>query len=756
MAEDELRLEERITKAGLTEKNNLTGIMEIGGGIAIAVRELKIGKDKIVDDDVLIEEVSLSSDEEVKQIFDQLQGTVDIFKEFSSSSTPAPIYRENPAGTKTIYLIHSTPGISLDKFLDGINKASATKHNYNHFAMFGGWWKKKNEYKKQLSERWQQSTEKKKGRKAKTIEKLAESILLTPKAYSSAWKDFLGQEPRIKLARRLFYDINRKHKRLIGQDKAPVYHDNISPETIFVQDNFKIVFLSNYFGKESAILKKYTPEIILTKDHERTKNRNYGEQTKDVHALAAIAYQIVTGEKLDSRRFRMDSQSFGKLNKATGSFMRCVPVIGSVMNALFPTKIAKTLRNVLDEKYNEKNFGLHSKINRKRKNKENADLDHLISAFDVKEPGENKRLEEFVENKTELFPDRRKGFKSDYKSKSNARTGYFMGTSVKSVIRTAAVTSAIGALIYGGLYFGVKYDFLGNILIKNYKKIENIGVNAKPAAAVKPETTIAIGKSVSKEDKPIAEGPTYYGRTENKDDTGTGKPKITEEKTRSEKFTKVNTGRVKNNPPYPVSKFKMGDIPLYYVDIGTMFPLRDQYVDPDKGDWVAGLKLIEPTYVFLDGRGYIGVLSTVKRYEVRGKNEEILVEAKDNHGNKRTDLISLRFNDPLPILVKTNINGVYDIRNVRAGCANLGAVWYDDENISLGGKADPKTKYCVMVKKENKYEVLTVKENQGDLKFYSEMGEYKIKEWDKFCFWSDRKKLENICESNNVKSGGKR
>lgn len=753
MAEDELRLEDRIAKAGLTEKNNLTSISEIGEGTAVAVRELRIGKDKIVDDDVVIEEVSLSSEEAVKQVFDQLQGTVDIFREFSSSSTPAPLYRENPAGTKTIYLIHSTPGISLDKFLEGVNKASAPKHNYDHFAMFREWWKKKNEYKKQLTERWQQSTEKKKERKVKTIEKLAESVLLTPKTYSDAWNDFLSQEPRIKLARKLFYEISRKHKRMIGQDKAPVYHDNISPETIFLQDNFKIMFLSNYFGKESAILKKYTPEIILTKDPQKTKNRNYGEQTKDVHALATIAYQILTGEKLDSREFRMDSQSFGKLNKATGSFMRCVPVIGSAMNALFPTKIAKTLRNVLDEKYNERNFGLHSKINRRRKNKENADIDYLISAFDVKEPGENKRLEEFVENKTELFPDRRKGFRSDYKSKSApSGIGHIMGTSVKSVIRTAAVTGVIGAAIYCGSYFGLKYGVFDDLLIKNYKKIENRDGNLKPAApeAVKPETTIAKEEGANAADTAKTTG------IEN-----IVEPKITD----SVKDTLRNLEVRRNRPPYPIKESatltkRWGSVPLYIVEMGVPFDLSRKYRDPDKGDYVAGLKLAgcKNKYVFLDNKGFINVSSAVKRSELRRNFEEILIKSKDNHGNESTNMIYLRLLDLSPYLSRTNIKGIYEISNViTAKSPELGNVWYDEENKSLGEKADPKTKYCIMTLKDSNYVILTVKENQTDFKFYDgDGGIYRLREKDLFCFWDERKKLEKVCEVKDMESGGKR
>jgi hypothetical protein len=92
-------------------------------------------------------------------------------------------------------------------------------------------------------------------------------------------EDFLGKEERIKLTRSLFYEIYRKHKRKTDHpqeddeywkhkrktghpqedSKWAIHHNNISPETIFVQDNFKISFLSNYLGKESSILKKYCP-----------------------------------------------------------------------------------------------------------------------------------------------------------------------------------------------------------------------------------------------------------------------------------------------------------------------------------------------------------------------------------------------------------------------------------------------------------------------------------------------------------------
>jgi hypothetical protein len=740
------KLEERIRNTGLAERNNLYDIREICAGIAMASRKWMIGTDDIgvKEDRVLIEEIKFDSESDVRANKNGMQRKAEIFRDYSFSSTPPLIDWKNPEKTNTVYIVHPTPGITLGEFLKRINEASAPKYNYDHLAFFGAWWKKKNEYKEDMIKKLQHSREGKKGRKLNGLRNFIGTLISTPKAYSSAWKDFLGQEPRKKLARRLLDEINKKHKRTIDA-KNPLYHNNISLETVFIQDNFRIMFLSNYSGKESEILKKYIPNKILN----ATNDCSFGKETNDVYSLAALLYPVLTGEMFDSRLFRMDNQSSAKVSKATGGFIRSVPVIGSIMNRLFPTKYAIVMRNVLDDKCNEKKFGLLSKTNINREEKKNADLDYVISAFDVKDPDNNEALEEFAEKK-QIFREKRKGYGAEYKKRGiTSGSSYLRKKRMLSTARTAAVTLGIAGIAYVGSVIGLEYRIFDGILNLNQNKNGDL---IRKAGQTTQKAVIPKTSSVKAAEPKAADttATTSIDSIAAKEITETADSRAKDNIPAIPKITR-------NRAPYPVAEHSIGGIPVYNLKIGEPFNLIGRFKDPDQNDYVDSLKLVDCKNkdIYLDNKGYINFLPTVRRSEIRNKKLKISVEAWDNRGNKKPSKVYLSCVEPFPFLIKTKIEGVYEIINA-GGESNLGNVWDDGKNTSLGEEADSRTEYCTMTIREGKYVVSTVYENQNDHKFYDENDiEYRIKNGDKFCFYSreNRKKLNTLRDAKNLELG---
>jgi hypothetical protein len=233
----------------------------------------------------------------------------------------------------------------------------------------------------------------------------------------------LTPRERLALAALLVDIVRKKHG-------ADIFHNNITPHTVFFPQATTPRFLNNYSGLEPAVMAQYIPPAIQHRD----AALSFGAQSQDTYSVALAAYELITGEPLNGTAFELDEDvpfnrpspavlkkhfggvisffnpaidfirtawcaafglfdefmatldesnwpRFRMLNAASGSFARSIPYVRKFVNIWFPTKTAWALRIILDYRANESIFGSSGKFNKSSKVKRNADCSFLSRAL---------------------------------------------------------------------------------------------------------------------------------------------------------------------------------------------------------------------------------------------------------------------------------------------------------------------------------------------------------------------------------------
>jgi len=209
---------------------------------------------------------------------------------------------------------------------------------------------------------------------------------------------------------------------------AGLYHNNITPHTVYFTDGTTPKVLCNYGGIVPPVMEEYVPHEVLRPQRDTT----LGEQSADTYALALIAFELITGKRLPGPRPELDPDPttepheqpedktsqmprplsnlvklghkaaargrrlweklratwdesryahFRMLTRASGSVVRSIPFLRCVLDIWFPTDTAWAIRAILDANHNERLFGPTSRVNRWTKLKRNANTAFLRAAL---------------------------------------------------------------------------------------------------------------------------------------------------------------------------------------------------------------------------------------------------------------------------------------------------------------------------------------------------------------------------------------
>jgi hypothetical protein len=389
-------------------------------GMITAVQPLIIDGKEICDDTLLAECITYTTSDQMIRETDTLTIKKAAFGDFESSMTPIPKYCFRNMATRETVLVHSVTRVTLDDILSVSEQEYPRPYTYDKMAFYSDW-------VKAIIGRMQSIAKPVKARLIKTVIRLPHCLLPQP--------PHIGQLERKTFAALIFRAVGHHHRK-------GIYHDCISDRTIFFPTPYQPLLLSNYSGVPGAMLYDCIPMELMT-DEAVT---DYGPQCRDIYCLALIGYRIMRGEKIDGRRFKLDSprplgmvvgeialaahltgcgtnvveikhtvislfktvkgiasmvpllfsrdtfSAWRKINRATGGLWRTLPIIGPFCDLFAPTECAQTLRYILDKSWFMTYFFRRVSPS-DQSNSRGPDITLLARAFKVRHPAKCPRFE---------------------------------------------------------------------------------------------------------------------------------------------------------------------------------------------------------------------------------------------------------------------------------------------------------------------------------------------------------------------------
>jgi hypothetical protein len=411
-------------KTRFSEPLSLEKVVGVCPGFVRATQLLKIGKEVIASDDVLIEEVAYPSLEKMNAELKSFSLKAGLFSAYDHMSVPPPKYAYPDAKQVMTWFITPVPPVTLADVLSEIKNRYPSYYTWNRFA-----------YVRDVARTiiacvrpaWRHSRN--------PIAKIRWAVRL----YISSLPQQLQFRERLALAALLVEPVRQKHL-------AGIYHNNIFGHTVFFPHATAPRFLNNYSGLEPEVMAQHVPPAIRNRD----ARFGFGPQSQDTFCLALATYVLAVGEPLDGETFELDEPvaftrpapgfmekrftgilsfinpimkavktawctvfyaydeciavldesnwpRFRNLNRATGSIVRSIPFLRKFLNIWFPTKTAWALRIILDYRTNESIFGPAGKFNKSLKVKRNADCSFLAYALPKKALSGKSRLARMIQ-----------------------------------------------------------------------------------------------------------------------------------------------------------------------------------------------------------------------------------------------------------------------------------------------------------------------------------------------------------------------
>jgi hypothetical protein len=406
---------------------DLADLAPVCPGIVSAVQRLRIGREDICTDTVLVEEARYPSKEKLQYEIKNLVIKKGAFSELESSSTPMPKYCFPFENKLIAYYVTAVPGITLESVLEEVGRRYPARYTWDYGAYL-------KDFRCCIT--------------ALLKTELRRTDLSRLQRLLSAWKKFRsltfrrGRSERIKWAASLVSCVREKH----AQD---IFQNNICSQLIFYSGSSRPKFYSNYTGVDSPVLRENVPDEVL----DDTGNERYGPQFKDVYALAVLACRLITGERICAKAFRLDSGprlkvavrdgggcrirsaarhplrtvrrvrawlrealdsvrayfrsvadetkyvEFRKLVRASGSPLRCIPYVRPFLDIWFPTRAARVLRTLLDYDVNERVCGKYSRMSAVKgaRGRTNAELGYLCWGLKAGKGGGRTKIEKTIE-----------------------------------------------------------------------------------------------------------------------------------------------------------------------------------------------------------------------------------------------------------------------------------------------------------------------------------------------------------------------
>jgi len=380
-------------------------------GMIAAVQPLKIDGKEVCTDSVLAELVEYAMADQMIRETETLTLKKAAFGAFESSMTPIPKYCFKSAAALKTVLVYSVPRFTLDDILNVCEMEYPQPYTYEKAEFYGDW-------RKTIVARLRSHSKPGAARFFRVFVELPQCLFPAPPR--------IGQRERKAFAALLLRTVEHHHHK-------GIHHDRVSDRTVFFPTPYQPLFLSNYAGVPSSMLADLIPPELLTDE----AAVNYGSQCRDVYSLACICYRIMTAERFDGRRFTVESprplgvaaneiahdtdlsfcfktpsaalrsaasilaaagkftalapllfsrnsyRAWRKINQATGGLWRSIPIVGPFCDIFFPTRIARTLRYVLDKPWFLHYF-FHKCPPSDRPDSRGPDITMLADAFKVR------------------------------------------------------------------------------------------------------------------------------------------------------------------------------------------------------------------------------------------------------------------------------------------------------------------------------------------------------------------------------------
>lgn len=342
-----------------------------------AVQPLSIDGVEICTDMLLAEFVEYQTSARLVRETDTLTLKKTAFSAFEATMTPIPKYCFNDISARKTVLVHSVSRFTLEDILREVEKVYKLPLAFTVSGFIADW-------AKLIKSRVTSCTKAGRLRSLRMVVAVPSQIFPLPKR--------IPMRERKTFASGIFATVLEHHK-------SAIYHDSISPRTIFYPTSQKPQLLSNYSGVPSPMLADYIPMELMSDD----ATIAYGPDCRDAYCCALIGYRILTGEALDGRAFSLGAprplrmvlrdvakeagltftirnvgaakqmvvslvtiakemvlllprllsrRSFAtwqKINCVTGGFWRRLPLVGPLCNIFAPAKVAKVLRVILDK-----------------------------------------------------------------------------------------------------------------------------------------------------------------------------------------------------------------------------------------------------------------------------------------------------------------------------------------------------------------------------------------------------------------------
>ena len=383
----------------------ITGERILHPDMLSARQPLIIQEQTVCDDSLLIQQVHFSTMEKMQREITALGIKKDVFSDFEATLTQVPKYCYPVKDSCSALLVHPVPRFSLEDILSLTEERFPAYYNYFPVDYYRQWITDiRKRYTRKRSE----------GLSFFGAMRLFRQLLYPqpPKIPLSARKQF---------AAKLLKTVLMHHLQGIS-------HDCITAPTIFFRTIQQPIFLANYSGIPSTIVKDFFPaDLSSLNDIVSTR----GKHLRDTVCLALITGRILIGERIDHRRMFIDSprpaglllreiwtgsglnlkpefhdirnnmyairfitdrtieffrallsekrfENWRKLNRATGGIWRSIPIVGEIADILFPTRCAIALRLILDNNW------FHTRDTLRRKEKiisGNPELSLLIATL---------------------------------------------------------------------------------------------------------------------------------------------------------------------------------------------------------------------------------------------------------------------------------------------------------------------------------------------------------------------------------------
>ncbi len=408
-------------KARLGRQLDLVDVRPVCPGFARGVQRLHIGDDLVCTDEVLVEQITYPLADEMNAEINSMIIKIGMHSPYLRTSTYPPKYCYTDRSTA--WLVTSVPRVSLAMVLDTMRERYPAHYTWDRpayvrdqfRAIAGGfrcaWAMRRTPFRA-----------------------IREGVA----TYIDAAPHRITPKERLRFAALLVDAVRPKHA-------AGIYHNNITPHTLFFPDALSPKVLCNYGGAVPEVMKRYVPEEIRT----RRRSATFGEQSMDTYALALIVHELITGETIDGAAFELDRHNpvvvpaalqrrfegrfawmnllvdiaremycdgarlvdavrltfdesrdvrFRKLTRASGALLRSIPGIRLVTDIWFPTEAALMVRSILDRHSNTKLFGAASPLNRRAAVKRNANCAYMRAALPAQPLSRTSRIVRFVQD----------------------------------------------------------------------------------------------------------------------------------------------------------------------------------------------------------------------------------------------------------------------------------------------------------------------------------------------------------------------